>query len=88
LDQAIAGLEEVLLVLLGGQDVGGELLDPVTDYLRPDGVGEGVATQGDQLLGLILTESGPAMGVEDGGDPQGYQFVACGPAATNSSGKT
>jgi hypothetical protein len=75
-------------MLLGGQDVGGELLDPVTDYLRPNGVGKGLATEGDELLRLILAESRAAMVTEDGGDPQGYQSVACGPAAMNSSGKT
>ncbi len=55
-------------MLLTGQDVSRELLDPATDDVGLDGMGEGLATQGDQLLGFLLTESGSAMSSEDGGD--------------------
>lgn len=64
LDEAIASLEEALLVSLSRADVLGELLE----HLLSDGMGESLITESDQLFGLLATKGGAAMVGQNSGD--------------------
>jgi hypothetical protein len=74
LDQAIARLEEMILALVSAQDVLGEILDALADQLLPDRAGEGLTAQGDQVLSVLLTESGATVSRQDSSNG----FCACG----------
>jgi hypothetical protein len=67
-DQSVTSLVEVGFAFLASGDVIDEMVNALPDLVSSDGTGEGVATAGDELLGVLAVESGATVSFQDGGN--------------------